>query len=161
MAITISGSGQVPVQLVQSVLTAQQSTTSNSMVDSGLTLNITPKNSANKVLVSVSMVLYNTSGYSIGLNLVRNGTAVGQGTASTNTNSTAATIGSYTNQPVSLSFSYLDSPSSTSLVTYKVQYRTQSGGTAYINAGAYVSGGSDTYQSGYISTITAQEISGA
>jgi len=164
-------SGKVPasllpagtvLQVAQQVYTTYTSTSSNSMVDSGLTVNITPSNSSNKVLVTVSMTIASSSaGYDIAANIVRNGTTVGIGTASSNTNSTAATVISTPNHPNSLSFCYLDSPSTTSAVTYKIQWRIQSGATAYMNATTYVSGGSDTYQSGYISTITVQEISGS
>ena len=162
MSVSLYGSGQTVIQTAQQVYTTNVTTTSNSMVDSGLTLTITPSATTSKFLVTVSMTIASSSaGFDIAANIVRNGTAVGIGTASTNTNSTAATVISTPNHPNSFSFCYLDSPATGSAITYKIQWRTQSGATAYLNATYYVSGGSDTYQSGYISTITVQEISGS
>ena len=53
---------------------------------------------------------------------------------------------------------FLDSPSTTSAVTYKIQARTQGNGTLYVNRS---SGDSDSVTSGrFTSTITVMEVSG-
>lgn len=164
MSVTISGSGQIVKQIQQTVVTAGSfSTTSTSMVDiTGLSVNITPTNAANKVLISVAISYAQSDNYNAAFQLLRNGTPVGIGTSGTtgpNYSFIASPAG--TNTPSNVHWTYLDSPATTSAVTYKIQVRQQGSTPApfCLNfANGYLNGGSDVYQGCYTSTITAQEI---
>lgn len=61
------------------------------------------------------------------------------------------------NQQQSLSAEYLDSPSTTSATTYKIQYRV-AGGTSYLNRA--VADTDASYAPRTVSTITVMEIAG-
>ena len=105
------------VQVVQSTITSTPTTTSTSFQDTGLSVTITPKSTSSKILV---MADYGTgSGASSGgliIQLVRGSTALFNRGAS------------YSNQGATYgegSFAHLDSPATTSAVTYKIQYKTQ------------------------------------
>lgn len=159
MAVTINGSGQVVVQVQSYPLTTTFSTSSSSMQDCGLTVNITPTSSSNKVLVLVNMsVGTSNSGYDTGINIVRNGTNIAQGTGGTGNITQAVGNPGSESHGNTINMNYLDSPATTSAVTYKVQIQPQSGATSYVNRTAALNGTSDVYAYGYISTITVMEI---
>ena len=159
MAITLKGSGQVPVQIQTATLATQFTSTSTSFTDiTGLSVSITPTNSANKILV-----LLNVNGSAsdhAGIRLTRNGTAIAVGTPTGS--QTASTTGDFyylsnVNQVMNQGMNYLDSPATTSSVTYKIQMRTDSGtftinGTPSNNNASYVMNG--------VSTLTVMEVSG-
>jgi hypothetical protein len=154
MAVTINGSGQVPVQVKTTTLTSFFTTTSASFTDiTGLSVSITPTNSANKILV-ICNVPYGASVDGV-IQLVRNSTAVGNGTAgSTNGINAIYSGGDGQYSAYQTSFNYLDSPATTSATTYKIQILATGGGTAYVNRRSQ----DTTY--GAVSTITVMEISG-
>jgi len=164
MAVTIRGSGQVPVQVQNTFLTtATFTSTSTSMTNiTGLTVNITPANSSNKVLITVSITYSQQGNYNVAFQLLRNGTPVGIGTSGTigpNYSFIAAPAG--TNTPANCNWTYIDSPATTSAVTYQIQMRQQLGGagTFALNfANGYLNGGTDLYHGCYTSSITAQEL---
>ena len=154
---TATGFGKV-LQVVQTVLTTVTSTTSTSAVDiSGLSLSITPSSASNKVFILVDMALSeSTANNLVAWNLVRNSTALAVGTSAATFQQTGVAINDVTtggNMLLKQSTQYLDSPSTTSATTYKIQWKT-SGGTIYINRRA-----TDTYMS-VSSMITAFEIEG-
>jgi hypothetical protein len=155
MAITISGSGQVPVQVQSTTITSQFSTTSSSLVDvTGLSISITPRSASNKILVFATLSL-GTTASSIALwTVVRNGTAINigaNGTYNTTGGFYTDTGGAAQGAIVSPSTVYLDSPASTSAVTYKIQLQI-AGSTAYVNR----RGADNTYNGP--SSITVMEI---
>ena len=131
------------LQVVQYIYSSASSTTSTSYVATSLTNSITPQFSSSKILVIVNCgTTYQSTSATSALTIYKNNT--------TDLAPTARGFGlsSYTgNMPVS--FSYLDSPTTTSSTTYTVYMRTN-GGTAYL-------GGSDggVYTS---SSITLMEI---
>lgn len=134
MSVTISGSGQIIKQVIQTVKTDTFSTgTSGSWVDiTGLSVAITPTNANNKILVSV---MANTANPSSGcaIRITRNGTAVGIGTAGSGVASFAGS--NYSSALGSLftsSGQYMDSPATTLVCTYQVQIYGLSG-TSYVN----------------------------
>lgn len=142
---------QMPTGSVLQVVTATYSTSissaSNTFIDSGLTATITPKFSTSKILVLVSQTgLYKTSAYtsnSVNLRLVRNSTTID------NFGIAIGYTGTNVENITTASTSYLDSPATTSSVTYKTQFCSYSnGGSAYVQAN------NDT------STITLLEIAG-
>jgi len=142
---TTQASAGVVLQVVNGTYSTSASTGSGTFVDSGLTANITPKFSTSKILVLVSQTgLYKTAANvanGVNLRLVRNSTAI---------DSFGLAIG-YTGTAIenitTASTSYLDSPATTSSVTYKTQFASYSNTNA-----AYVQANNDT------STITLLEI---
>ena len=134
---------------VQTGTTATE-TTSNSDAtykDSGLTASITPTSTSSKILVSVVQAgIYVTTGNAENraqLQLVRNGSGILDFTGTLHQYSATALI-----KIGQASCVYVDSPSSTSSVTYKTQFRNVYNG----NAGVLVQAGSAT------SMIVLQEI---
>lgn len=120
------------VQVVNLVNSTFQSSSSSTYVDTGLSLSITPKFATSKILVMVNMndVLKFTSDTYAGLRVLRNSTTIttfasgASYTQSSGTNTTGAGT------------TYLDSPATTSAVTYKVQFASLNNtGTVQINSG--------------------------
>jgi len=147
---TASGFGKV-LQVVQTVKSDTFSTAAASYTDiTGLSASITPASSSNKILIQVSIGTHNTDAASfIVYQLMRDSTPIGLADSATQT-TFAATINNDRGEGHSMM--YLDSPSSTSSINYKVQTYASGANTAYINyrAGQYNS----------ISTITLMEIEG-
>jgi hypothetical protein len=120
---------------VQSTTLASTLTLSSAAADTyydatGLSVNITPTSSSSKILVMVDLSASMAGGADARafFRLVRDSTAVGGGTASGNRPS--ASKGFYEGNSVtvenSISWTYLDSPNTTSSVTYKIQYAKSS-----------------------------------
>jgi hypothetical protein len=163
MSVSLYGSGNTVVQVVQTLFTTSFSTSSNSMTDlTGMSLSITPLNANNKILLMTSMsTSKSTTGSGIAFQWVKNGTAVGVGTLGTTApNYSFGYTQAGANSINNVNFSYLDSPSTTSAITYKLQVRVENaGGTFALNNNpSYLNGGTDVYHAGYTSTITAIEI---
>jgi hypothetical protein len=130
-----AGVGGKVLQVVTATDSTQRNTNSTSFVTASNTLsvNITPSATSSKVFVVVNTTAYNNnSGVSMALTIYRDSSDLGNGvygminSYDTNT-SGQRTIG----QPTSMSV--LDSPSSTSQLTYQVYVRTDSGGEIYFN----------------------------
>ena len=130
------------------------STSSSSFTDiTGFSASITPTSATSKILVICNMPLVGQDSSSgVGFNLVRGSTSIGQGTGGTTTNAIAVVYMTANNFYTGTSFNFLDSPSTTSSTTYKVQMLASSSTTAYINRRA-----SDTYF-GSSCTLTLMEI---
>ena len=118
---------------------------------SGATISITPSSSSNKILVSYTLHIGNsTTSQNNVIKLLRDSTAiVGTGGSSINVTGYARLNNNTEIQPEAIQ--YLDSPATTSAITYKLQWATGSG-TIYLNRRGY----NDTY--GVLSTITVMEI---
>lgn len=152
---------QVPPQCVQTVKTDTASTASSTFTDLGMSVTITPKSASHKVLVAfnaglVTTSITNLSIFGVRFRLMRDTTVVGVGDPSgTITRSTMATVlGIQKGGP--MSFLYLDSPNTTSAVTYKIQWARSSTITAYFNRNAI---DADDRDDRTISTLTALEVS--
>lgn len=118
------------VQIVQGTFATFTSTTSASFGDSGLSVSITPQLSANKVLILASGVLFSGTQTVVGAaTLVRGATNLAG--AGNNFASIDTATGGGTTVPCAMV--YLDSPSTTSATTYKVQI--QSDGTHAVQWG--------------------------
>lgn len=129
------------LQVVNSSTTTLVAATIVALVDSGVTATITPQSATSKILVIINQTLYvNTASNECVYRLLRNGTTV-QNQIS-NVYSTAGAILGAAN------FMVLDSPASTSALTYKTQIALQSG------AGAVYA-----QQNGNPGNITLMEIS--
>jgi hypothetical protein len=118
---TPAGGGGKVLQVVQGTTSTQVSTNSTSLVDSGLSVSITPSLATSKVLILVSQQFYSYTGGvtnpDFSFSILRGATVVFDGVG-TNRNAIAAaseeTAGYYAQN-------YLDSPNTTSATTYKTQ----------------------------------------
>tara|TARA_B100000161_G_scaffold129630_1_gene91937 strand:- start:45 stop:596 length:552 start_codon:yes stop_codon:yes gene_type:complete len=131
---------------------------------SGLSVSITPTRSDSKILVMVQMNIgTNQSTQRIGVRLRRDSTTIGASTETGNSNN-VGTIASLEHHRVyqsqSVNFHFLDSPSTTSSVTYKPQVAQEnSGGSSIIYINRVDGNNSNAYYNGS-STITVMEVSG-
>ena len=121
LGLNISGT---VLQVVEASREDSTSTTNSSFTDTGLSANITPSSSSNKVL-ALADLRGGTSGASraSNYNIVRGSTEICETTVFTVSASTS----------ISIVLMKLDSPSTTSETTYKVQFKTDGSGT--VNCG--------------------------
>ena len=116
------------LQVVMGTYATTTSSTSATYADSGLTANITCAANTNKVLVLVNQSVYtDATNQDINNRLVRDSTTLQTSLATINIG-----VGVYV-------VHYLDSPASTSALTYKTQFARGSGsGTVYVNPNSNV-----------------------
>ena len=109
------------LQVVNATYATLVSSSTNTYVDTGLTASITPSSASNKILVTVFQVGL-TASYTAygGLRLVRNTTEI---LGLESEFAYIFTSGQWNNIGAS-GCSYLDSPNTTSSVTYKTQFRS-------------------------------------
>ena len=128
-----TGVGGKVLQIVQAETSTLKSTSSTTYSDSNLTGSITPSSASNKILILTSQVLgvLQTGGTYATLKwkLMRDATDIYASTTSGNGNfwgydAGGSGIGIFHN----ISLSYLDSPSTTSSVTYKTQIAQDTNG---------------------------------
>jgi len=129
----------------------------------GLTATITPSSSSNKVKISVDiMASPSNHSYTCWFFLYKGGSEISGATgAAGQTNQDRAfksCRGSDTNTPVNVSGVYLDSPSTTSAITYQVYMSVESGITNYINMQA--ANADQVYNPRTVSSITLEEVAG-
>ena len=157
-----SGVGGKVLQVVSTVKTAAQDTTSTSPVDvTDLSVNITPSSASNKVLVLVNINnIGNSTSQSTFFKILRGATVLTSNSSggATDTKDAFGSGGgggtvSNSQKIGSASITYLDSPSSTSALTYKVQMEVD-GGTGTINRWQI---NTDVAS---VSTLTLMEIAG-
>jgi len=121
---TPAGGGGKVLQVVQATTTTELDVTSTTYTDSGLTASITPSSATSKVLIIVSQacqVFRSSATQARGaINLMRGATEiVFKSGDSISVEGATATVGYAGSQ----SFSYLDSPATTSATTYKTQQK--------------------------------------
>jgi len=143
---------QVKQTSINTVLSTA-STGESTFVDiAGMSVSITPSSTSSKILVSCILNLgHSTASQNNSIKLLRDSTAIsgtGGGTADVTSFARCSTT-----EMVERSMQYLDSPATTSALTYKVQWASGAS-TFYLNRR-----GSDTNFIG-ISTITVAEIAG-
>ena len=132
--VTIPAGGKI-LQVLQTVKTDTFTTTSTSFVDvTGLSVSITPATTSSKILILVHAYGGNagTSSANALTTLVRDSTEVFIGDAASNRIRSTTTIGptrSATGYGYSMHINYLDSPSTTSSTTYKLQAKAADSGT--------------------------------
>jgi hypothetical protein len=138
------------LQVVESVRTIWTSTATTHFVSTGLSVVITPSATSSKIVLMGNMNGTYTSVATAyhQFKLYRN--ASDHGWISSNYGQENSSIsGNYTsNYGQSLSWSWLDSPSSTSAQTYELFFRTPAGGTVGYNN--YDANGNNTTRSGII-----------
>tara|TARA_B100000902_G_scaffold176334_1_gene169998 strand:+ start:643 stop:1143 length:501 start_codon:yes stop_codon:yes gene_type:complete len=123
-----SGANGGIIQVVQTFKNDATSTTSNSFSDlTGMTATITPSSNSNKVLVSFSLCLSSADSPVIHINLVRGSTNIAQPST---TPDHYSTMMAYTgaSKIMQQGYEFLDSPSTTSATTYKLQWRNHATG---------------------------------
>jgi hypothetical protein len=132
------------LQVVTAVDSTNRSTTSTSFVTASNTLSvdITPSATSSKILIQVSCMLYISTGYA-NLTIYRDSTNLATAAAS---NSLIGTDGNSTYYATS-GLHFLDSPSSTSQLTYQVYFKTNGNSVELANGAA-------------LGNITAYEIEG-
>ena len=160
--VTASGTVQMPaghvIQTVQALKTDVFSTSSTSFVDvTGLSVSITPKFSTSKILVTYHVAVGRSAGSQCTIQLVRqvsssdtliNPVAYNQGTTMTFTSSS-----DYGWDRELQSYQFLDSPSTTSQVNYRL--RTYFYNASYV---MYVNRCHNSSDATGSSTLTVQEI---
>jgi hypothetical protein len=133
------------IQVVNATTNVQVGSSSSTYADTGLTASITPTSSSSKILVLANQAgMYKANGVDriAGVQLLRNSTVLALMETEYG-NSISAGIGG------SLSTCFLDSPATTSAVTYKTQFRsTQNNASVYVQI------------TNAVSTITLMEIAG-
>jgi len=129
--ITGAGGGKI-LQVVQGTDGSQRSSNTTDYFDSSLSCQITPSASTSKILIIVRQQangnVDNDSGGSTicGMRLLRDSTAI-----STTDDVVYARGGLHRNSDTG--FKYLDTPNTTSQITYKTQYKKVSGSTLEYN----------------------------
>jgi len=143
-----SGVGGKVLQVITANDETQRNTTSTSFVTASNTLSvsITPSSTNNKIFILVTGTLYNSTGqvYSVAT-VYRDATDLG---ASSGRGLTLMYTPSGSDATSSMAMSVLDSPNTTSAITYQVYFKRVVGGSAVLNQGTSES------------TITAFEIAG-
>lgn len=156
----VSRSGGI-LQVVSTTKTDTFSSTATTPTDiTGASVSITPRSTSSKILVLFEVPVGLSSAQGVALQLFRNSTNIGGGAAAGSRLSaiTVATVGgaNYRSQESGL---FLDSPSTTSTVTYKLQGWSE-GGTWYVGRS---SGDTDSASAAHVRTpltITLIEVAG-
>ena len=148
------------LQVVQAFKSDTFSTTSTSFTDiTGLSVSITPTSATSKILVKLVLSISGTNTSGSTYRITRGGSAIGIADAASNRNrgSGAELYNTRNDTNYNYGAEYLDSPSSTSSLTYAAQAIVGSGtGTVYVNRSS-----SDTDSGSYVrgvSSITVMEI---
>ena len=152
----LSGAGKV-LQVVQTSITGNETTTSTSFVATTVSVSITPTSASNKVLILLTSGFWSGGSDQLFLQLRRGSSTVVApytGTAGSTTVAGAMTMfnGSLsTRAKESWNYNFLDSPSTTSATTYACYWK--------VNAGTGKLGKWDLNDDfGAVNTITAIEI---
>jgi len=155
-ATGFGGGGKI-LQVLQVTKTDVTSMATNNWVDiTGMSQVITPSTTGSKVLVIADCITSGPSG--VMAKLLRDTTDIGIGDAdgSRERVSFGSTDGKGGSQAEPWTIIWLDSPSTTSATTYKLQWRAQGAGTHYLNRVA-----NDVDNTSYVrsvSTLTLMEI---
>ena len=167
--LTSTGAGAVPafealpaaakiLQVLQTVKTDTTSTTSTSFEDmTGMSVAITPSAATSKVYILCDINIGNaTAGYFTHIRIQNDTTGAAIYIADAHSVRCSALTRNANNQEISnVGPKYLDSPSTTSAVTYRVQWRVE-GQTGYLNRNS-----ADTADTSYgrtASSITVMEV---
>jgi hypothetical protein len=162
MAVTIYGSGQLPVKVSQSTLTSRVTTTSATYSDVGLSASITPFSANSKILVMVNLggTGAQSSAGVLGVKLLRGSTTLITGDVLGSAAQTTFGVGGFgdgNSNNGSQTFCYLDSPATTSSTTYKIQFASTYNSLSVSINGSIGSAGS--YNLATAATITLIEVS--
>lgn len=137
------------------------STNSTSYTDvTGLAVTITPSSTSSKIFVTLdSNEDIQTAVTEVYFQVTRNGTAIGiADAAGSRTRNGVYLVDRSADEPEIVAYSFLDSPSSTSALTYQLQVRGNTGNNVYINRRASDTDSATIGRS--VSTITVMEVAG-
>jgi len=168
--LTSAGAGAPPVfetlpvggkigQVIQTVKTNTASHNSQSYTDvSGMSVSITPSASNSKILVIVDARMGITNNYSALGRIVRGSTAIYVGDSAGNRTQGFTGPNSDENRDIhNFVATFLDSPSSTNSVTYKLQTLTQDS-SATIDINRTINDTNNNYDGRFASSITVMEV---
>jgi len=176
MTVTINGNGTITptsaiqptgsiLQVVQDTTTAAASTASSTYVDTGLSQAITPTSSSSKILLTCSVLYSALNNAYTGFRAVRDSTNIGVSSEGTGNHSNVSFTGigdvNYMQYYLkTVSWTYLDSPSTTNATTYKIQFNNAYDGssTVYINRPHVITDNSHVFYG--TSTLTLMEVAG-
>ena len=156
---TTATAGKI-LQVISDTKTDTQSFQSQSFQTiSGLSVSITPSSSSNKVLVHYS-VSVSCNNYGM-FNLRRAGTEILRGDADGNRTRCTFESGVMNQYEMQIcSGTFLDSPSSTSALTYDIQCATPDSSSSELFINRYKTDNNSSYVGRATSTITAMEVVG-
>jgi len=130
-----SGGGKI-LQVVQATKTDTASVTGTSF-SSVFTASITPSSATSKVLILASLNVSAATSNAVFVRLTKSGSILLQG--DTASSRTRVTSNAYANQPSQMlasTVNYLDSPASTSALTYEIEIASSGSGAVYLNRSA-------------------------
>ena len=167
-ATTFSGSslsgidtGKI-LQIVQTVKTDQFTSTAYTYTDiTGMSVSITPASASNKILINFELQVGGTANNYCSFRLLRDSTHIGVSTV-TDSDWRVGTLGSLSHensyQLENTGTSFLDSPNTTSAITYKLQQSSYNNRTVSINYPTSTGNSAGSYTATGISTITVMEV---
>ena len=126
-----------------------------------MSVSITPASASNKILINFELQVGGTANNYAAFRLLRDSTHIGVSTV-TDTDWKVATLGSLSHensyQLENTGTSFLDSPNTTSAITYKLQVSSYSNRTVSINYPTSTGNSAGSYTATGISTITVMEV---
>ena len=149
------------LQVVQTTKTDTFTTSSASFTDlTGMSVSITPSSASNKILVLAKVSVGTDNGTNrAGVKLLRSSTGIFIGDTSSSRTPASSAVSSANDDDIEdISIVFLDSPSTTSSTTYKIQITTTGSGTICVNRSFNDTDGSGQYRTA--SSITVMEIAG-
>ena len=142
-ALSWTGAGGKILQVAQATYSISTNINTSTFTDTGLSISITPTSSSNKIMVMINQQVRNAAGNpsTLGcrLRLLRGSTNIidfSNGGGAFDSFEITADGGGNVRLAGYISVMYLDSPSTTSAVTYKTQASTNAGTHAFQNSGA-------------------------
>ena len=153
------------IQVKQSVLTSSSAiATGHNFTDSGLAVTITPTRSDSRILVMSDITCGLSNGYGGSLRLLRGSTHIYKGNADGARPIVTKWFCDHKGSSEVYStyfphFQFIDSPGTTSAVTYKIQLATYSSVVVYVNR-SHAHQNQSEYDGCQASSITAMELSG-
>ena len=159
-----SGSSGGIIQIKSATKTDRQLSNSSSYVDvTGMSVTITPTRSDSKIFIMINVHVGGDQASYLAFRVLRDSTVVTQGTHATG-NRTNVSFGGRIDQDYDnymMSFNFLDSPSTTSATTYKLQVSDAFDSS---NRNIVINGTGDDANDSYTlcgtSTITVMEVTG-
>ena len=160
-----TGGGGGIVQVVQSFKTdtGSSSVAGGALTDHVLTQSITPKFSTSKILVEFHVMCSSSSTMNrLGAVITKNGSPIGvaDDTGDNKTENTVCIVANDVNEPYTLSGKFLDSPATTSAVTYGIKIRTGTSSTITIQFNRQGTESNNIYIMRGTSCLTLMEVSG-
>ena len=117
------------LQVVSSQYSTETSSTSTTIIDTGLAASITPSSTSSKILVTASMSIAKGNDNTYGDWYIFRG-----GTELIRQHRNITYTGNSDINYIGCSFNYLDSPSTTSSTEYKIRFRGSGGGSSAVES---------------------------